>query len=126
MEVFVMQSTLYRLLLVLALFGIALNPCYGQTKRPGNEVYSPTKLEWAALELQAMHGTSVMDPQGIYFIAKGDGETVVCILTYDSDFKAFQLKSLRDSIQKGFEKYRQSRQWPWLRLEFQEKPLSMP
>ena len=105
---------------------LALNPCYGQTKRPGNEVYSPTKLEWAAVELQAILGTTIMDPQGIMFMDKGDGETVLCLLTYDSDLKASQLKILRDSIQKQFERYRQIRKWPWLRLEFKEQTVQQP
>lgn len=91
---------------------------------PGDAIYTPTKLEWATLELQATYGNNSWttdSPVTISFIAEPDGKTVSCLFQYTADLPAAALKIDRDSISKAFEKYVQSRGWTWLRLEIQER-----
>ena len=102
---------------------------FGQAKRPGEDGYFPTKLEWAALELQALHGRNVMTHESslmVTFVAQPDGVTVLCYLQYTIDFQAAALKIERDALEKAFNLYRQSHKWGWLRLRFQERAISEP
>lgn len=97
--------------------------------RPGDAVYTPTKLEWAALELQAGYGSTVWTsetPVMINFLAMDDGATVLCLLQYTPDVPAQVVKVNRDVEQIVFDKYARRRGWSWLHLEFQEKTLPRP
>ena len=91
---------------VLLLFlTLHVNPAYPQTRRPGDEPYMPTKLEWAALDLQAAHGRTAMTheaPLSISFIPQPDGFTVLCLLQYTTDYQAAPLKTERDSLEYVF------------------------
>jgi hypothetical protein len=104
----------------------------GQTtapNRPGDTAYTPTKLEWAALELQANYGNTSWTsetPVMITFLEGADGKTILCILQYTPDVSAQVLKINRDSEQIVFDKYAEGRGWTWLRLQFQEKILPRP
>lgn len=123
-----MLSALLKIV-ISALFICASAFVYGQDKPPGLSAYSPTKLEWAALELQALHGRSLMtheSPLMVTFVPQADGVTVLCYLQYTSDFQAAALKLQRDALEKAFDLYRQSHKWQWLRLRFQERTLSEP
>jgi hypothetical protein len=91
-------------------------------ERPGDEPYTPTKVEWAALELQASSGVGYTQDTQIAetFTDKGDGKTVLCIIQYTPDTPAGVIKSHRDSAQYTFDKYAEGRRWQWLRLQFDE------
>ena len=94
--------------------------------RPGDVAYTPTKLEWAALELQADYGNTNWTsetPVTIGFMPLSDGTTVLCLLQYTPDVTAQVVKVSRDSEQVVFDKYVRTRGWSWLRLQFQEKIL---
>jgi len=94
--------------------------------QPGDVAYSPTKLEWAALELQANYGITTYSsdsPVMIGFVAQPDGRTVLCIIQYTPDVPAEVVKINRDSSQRAFDKYVESRNWDWLRFKFQENVL---
>jgi|HubBroStandDraft_5_1064220.scaffolds.fasta_scaffold211330_2 hypothetical protein len=96
-------------------------------QRPGDEPYTPTKLEWAVLDLQATYGQNNYTgetPVLISFSDKGDGKTVLCIIQYTSDVAAAIVKNNRDTVQKVFAKYAENHRWPWLRLQFDEVVLS--
>jgi hypothetical protein len=95
--------------------------------RPGDASYTPTKLEWAALELQASYGSTIWTtetPVMINYIAAGDGETIDCVLQYTPEVPAAVLKINRDAAQVVFNKYAASRCWSWLRIQFEERVLS--
>jgi hypothetical protein len=92
--------------------------------RPGDETYTPTKIEWAVLDLQATYGNTNWTsetPVTISYVDSGDGKTVLCVLQYTPDVPATVVKINRDSAQRTFDKYSKSRQWPWLRLQFDER-----
>jgi hypothetical protein len=94
--------------------------------RPGDAPYAPTKLEWAALELQASYGSTTWtseSPVIINYIALSDGATVDCVLQYTPDVSAEVVKTNRDVAQVVFNKYAASRGWSWLRLRFEERIL---
>jgi hypothetical protein len=106
------------------IFAMSANVASPQSRRPGDEAYRPTKLEWAALELQAAHGRTAMtrdSPLSISFIPQPDGVTVLCLLQYTTDYQAAALKIERDSLEYAFQKYRLSRGWPWLMLKFEDR-----
>jgi hypothetical protein len=97
--------------------------------RPGDALYAPTKLEWAALELQANYGQTNWTsetPVMINFLPLDDGKTVLCLLQFTPDVPAVTVKIDRDSEQTVFERYAQNHGWPWLHLQFQEKILPRP
>jgi hypothetical protein len=113
------------------LIGVLISPpnLFGQGKRTipkGFELYTPTKIEWAVLELQAANGQTVMtaeSPVMVSFMEIGDGMTVLCLIQYTNDFPAAALKLNRESIQYAFDKYVQGRHWQWLKLSFEERSL---
>jgi hypothetical protein len=97
--------------------------------RPGDAMYTPTKLEWAALELQADYGQTNWTnetPVMINFLPLDDGKTVLCLLQFTPDAPAATVKINRDSEQVVFDRYVQSRGWSWLRLQFRERILPRP
>jgi hypothetical protein len=97
--------------------------------RPGDAIYTPTKLEWTALELQADYGQTNWTsetPVTINFSPLNDGNTVLCLLQYTPEVPAATVKIDRDSAQKVFDIYAGSRGWSWLRLQFREKILPRP
>jgi len=128
-----------RLIVVLALMligGSALRGSLGAqstptkaklSDRPGDAIYTPTKLEWAALELQASYGNTNYtseSPVMIQYVALGDGSTLLCLLQYPPDVPAGVVKLNRDSQQYAFDRYKGTRGWSWLRLQFDEHTLS--
>ncbi len=97
--------------------------------RPGDAPYAPTKLEWAALELQAGFGSATWSnetPVMTAYVATGDGATIRCILQYTPNVSAQVVKTNRDVAQVIFDKYAARRGWSWLRLQFDEKMLPSP
>jgi hypothetical protein len=95
----------------------------------GLQPYTPTRLQWAALELQALYGNNSMTheaPLRITFVPGSDGLTVKCLMAYTSDYPAAALKVERDSIDSAFKKYVENMGWPWLRLSIQERPMEKP
>lgn len=97
-----------------------------QVKRDGDAPYIPTKLEWAALELQASNGSTIMTretPLQIAFWAASDGSTIRCALVYSADYEAAALKIHKDGIERAFQRYRDTRGWKWLKLQFHEEAL---
>ena len=104
---------------------------YAQTKkdtdRPGDAIYTPTKLEWAAVELQSGWGkTAISSHVTMNFQAGPDGKTVLCIIQYPPDVPAAEVKQVRDSSQYVFDRYVANRKWPWLRIQFEEDVLPAP
>lgn len=116
------------LLLLLPLSALGVNGKVATSDRPGDALYSPTKLEWAALELQANFGSNWTneDHVAISYMPGADGKTVRCILQYTPDVSAQALKTSRDVAQVLFNKYEASRGWSWLRVRFEEQPLPAP
>ena len=57
---------------------------------PGSQPFTPSRLEWAALELQAANGQNLTSesPLMITFFPWKDGRTVVCLLQYTDDYPA--------------------------------------
>jgi hypothetical protein len=132
----VWRSTVAACILMLTVTYPLFNPCPLRAQgakdktttadRPGDAPYTPTKLEWAALELQASYGSTTWtseSPVMINYIALGDGATVDCVLQYTPDVPAAVVKTNRDAAQVVFDKYVTSRSWSWLRLRFEERIL---
>jgi hypothetical protein len=105
----------------------------GKTKiplnRPGDDAYTPTKLEWAALELQSGYGQTTWTsetPVMVNFSPLDDGRSVLCLLQYTPDVSAEVVRINRDAEQQVFDIYAHKRGWSWLRLQFQEHILPRP
>lgn len=93
--------------------------------RPGDALYTPSKLEWAALELEVDAGSS-QPTVGTHFLRSDDGKTVVCMLLFTSGVAAETIKGYRERAQLKFESYAKNRGWSWLRLQFREEVLPSP
>ena len=97
-----------------------------QTLAPGDERYSPTRLEWAALELQALYGETTPHRERqivVTYLPRQDGFSVLCLIQYNASYPEEALSVLKQGITRGFEIYRSGRGWPWLRLQIQEQPM---
>jgi hypothetical protein len=106
---------------------LAVSIANGQQQSGGNEPYTPSKIEWATLELQALYGKTSMtaeSPLTITFIAQPDKSTILCLFQYTQDYPAAELKADRDSINYVFSKYKSSVGWPWLRLKIEERSIA--
>jgi hypothetical protein len=116
------------ILLFLSLSAREMRGSAAAPTRPGDALYAPTKLEWAALELQANFGREWTrdDHVAVSYMQEADGKTVRCVLQYTPDVSARALRTSRDVVQVIFDKYQARRGWPWLRLAFEEQPLPAP
>lgn len=120
--------------LVLMITCIALFSMAERTKTPtssgdpGNAPYTPTKLQWAALELQADFGRnwSSDDHVAVSFMPGQDGRTIRCRLQYTPDVSAQDLETSRAVAQTILGKYAAHQGWPWLQITFQESSLPAP
>jgi hypothetical protein len=104
----------------LAVASLAFVSRGSQKQLDGNAPFAPTRLEWAAVELQAQSGGNWAGQTMIHFYAKNDGQTILCLLQYSPATSAVKVKETRAITEFAFEKYKQIRGWPWLRIEFQE------
>ena len=124
--------TVWALALLVGLLGgssVLLRSVRAQaTDRPGDAKYAPTKLEWAALELQIYYGQNWTNENRmtIGFLPGDDGKTVICLLRFTPDVSAETVKKQRDIEQQRLESQAHNRGWPWLRVQFQENVLPRP
>ena len=95
---------------------------YAQDDRPGDAPYVPTKLEWAALELETDYGVRYSPGHhvSVHFIATADGRTIECMIQYAPTVSAVEIKFERDSARMQIDEYAKSHHWEWLRLQFKE------
>jgi hypothetical protein len=90
--------------------------------RPGDAPYTRTKLEWAALELQVMHGHDFGPGKhsSVRFLPENDGRTVNCLLLYDRSVTDEGKKLLHDLTQANADRLAKEKGWDWLRLHIHE------
>jgi len=84
----------------------------------------PSKLEWAALHLQAHNGRlfrDLDDPVAVSFIPQPDGRTIECVIQYLPNHNSEVLDILKDAIDYSFSRYREQMGWRWLRFRFHER-----
>jgi hypothetical protein len=94
-----------------------------EARRPGDEPFSPMKLDWAAVELQANYGSTGWlepSPSMISFMPDSDGRTVICLIQYVGTESAESIPVIRETMKYAFEKYRKGRGWSWLQIRFEE------
>jgi hypothetical protein len=113
-------SATIKMIIVPMIVGLVATAQTGKNSRPGDEPYTPTKLEWAAVELQGQFGINDASNVSVSYMAGLDGKTMKCLLTYPSDFSVGALKTIKDGVQKTFKRYTAMRGWTWMRLETQE------
>lgn len=121
-------TLVYVLAVSLPLWGHATERKITKADRPGDMPYTPTRLEWAALELQTYFGRTLtpQDHVDISYMSAGEGTTIRCILQYTPDVAAQDIKMDRDIAQVNFDKYATRHGWPWLRLQFEEHTMPAP
>ena len=92
---------------------------------PGDERYTPTRIEWATLWLQASLGASYSpdSPVSVSFVEGPDGKTIFCLIQYPPDTPAQVVNLSRNSVRKGFAAFVQIHKWDWLQLTFDESLL---
>src|SRR5262252_8120232 len=87
-----------------------------EKNRPGDEQYVPSKLEWAALQIDLLVGRGFPSPGQPEFITcliypAGDGTTVICSLTYSSAMAAGTLEGKRELVRVAFEVVKKRSGW---------------
>ena len=90
----------------------------GKPPAPGATPYQPTKIQWAAVEMQALYGNKLPDENHVttLFFPDTDGVTVVCALNFEGELSEYFRDNYRASIKKSFDEYRLMMGWPWLEL----------
>jgi len=98
-----------------------------QSARPGDAPYTPTKLEWAALELQTEYGQDFGPGKNfsMSFRPENDGRSVHCLLIYDRTVSAAQSKAVRDLTQMHVADFAKSKAWDWLGVTFKEEVIPL-
>jgi hypothetical protein len=91
--------------------------------RRGSLLYFPTRLDWAALDLQASFGRGTDPFVRTMFVASSDGTTVICRLLYTSDAPRSTIEYTRDTARMVVEQYAAIHELPWLQIKFQERVL---
>jgi hypothetical protein len=88
----------------------------------GTELYTPDRIEWAALQLQAVAGQHTMTaPLLVTFAPDSEKSTIRCVLYHSPDYDASAVLESKQSIQRAFDAYRQSPGgWGWLKLKIVE------
>ena len=100
-----------------------------EQKGPGAEPYSPTKIEWAAMELQGYHGTSDWRDDSAIFIRSWipiDSFTIICIIVYNEEVPESYLEQEKKRLIRIFNTYKKTRGWDWMKLEFKMKAEKSP
>lgn len=108
-----------KMIIVPVIVGLVATAQTGKNSRPGDEPYTPTKLEWAAVELQGQFGINDASNVSVSYMPGSDGKTMECLLTYPSNISAGALETIKDGVKKTFKRYTSIRGWTWMRLETQ-------
>ena len=100
---------------------------WAQGARPGDAPYTPTKLEWAALELEVKYGEDFSPNKHVSmsFRSEDDGRTVQCFLIYDGTVSAAQSKAMRELTRMKVDEYAKNKGWDWLRVTFKEEAIPL-
>ena len=100
---------------------------WAQSARLGDAPYTPTKLEWATLELEVKYGENFSPNKHIStsFRSEDDGRTVECFLIYDRTVSAAHSKAMRDLLRMRVDDYAKNKGWDWLRVTFKEEPIPL-
>jgi len=90
----------------------------------GTELYTPDRLEWAALHLQAVAGqNAITSPLLATFAPDSEQSTIRCVLYYAADYDPAAVSANKEWIQRAFDAYKASPGgWGWLKLKFVEVP----
>ena len=102
---------------------VAAIPTVGAKLAPGNESYSPSTLEWAAVEMNAIAGSDEWGAGKAVsskFQAGNDGVTLRCLLRYRAAATSGNAQEARRAIQDAVERYGRSRGWSWIKVTFDE------
>lgn len=94
----------------------------GHGTKPWLEAYSPTKIEWAAIEIQAAEADTEFGEDGVtvyfYLGPQAYSEGVIsCDIDYLSGTPKVLVEKRELGIRKRFERRRSVPGWEWLRLE---------
>jgi hypothetical protein len=110
------------------LIGMAMVHALGQTAAPKRapwlEPYTPTRLEWLALQKQAMEGHKDFGENGVtvnFYLAPDSLRTgeILCDLEYLPTTEARLVQTIEDGILERFEVDR--RVYPWARVKIIKK-----
>lgn len=109
-----------------AIIVAAVLPSIGAGARPapGAEPYSPSKLEWAAIELNGIMSAEAWGPGAAVstrFQAGTDGVTLTCFLRYRRVATVGPPDDIQKVVRGVIEQYGQTRGWSWLKVTFDEK-----
>jgi hypothetical protein len=101
----------------------------GEKKNPGLEPYLPTKIDWAALNLQAYNYKSDWRSKALVlersWLSNGI-DTIICRIRYKANASANGLEQAKKYAKELFETYRENNKWPWLKLKIEIKPIKLP
>ena len=92
----------------------------------GNVVIEVDRIEWAALQFQALYGNALPTPDVPVSTAcvedQHDNTTVLCVLRPTLAGSPEALKSREEALRLRFDDYKKSSGWNWLKLKFDEEP----
>ena len=95
------------------------------TEYPGFAPHPPTKIRWAATQLQATYGDKCLHDDGIQIhLVASDHETVTIYIHYlGNQVDRETLNGRVEGIREVIESFKDSTKWDWIRIKEQFKRL---
>jgi len=89
---------------------------------PGNQRYQPTRLEWAAVAMNALWGNQDIPggtrPIRYLFKEGGDGIHLTCQITYDDETPKPEINQATRLVEIQVDDFAKTRGWKWLQVKF--------
>jgi hypothetical protein len=89
-----------------------------QEARPGDKPYTPTRLEWLEVTLNAEYSAGLSDDQyTVGFIAEADGRTIRLFVSYDPKVDRELLNHVVDTAKGTIMDTARGLKWDWVQVK---------
>jgi hypothetical protein len=92
----------------------------------GNVIITIDRIEWAAVQFQALYGNALPTPDVPVTTAcvedPHDNTTVLCVVRPTPAGSPEAVRSREEALRLRFDAYKKSTGWNWLKLKFDEEP----
>lgn len=86
-------------------------------KMPGSEPYTPTKLEWLAVELNAERGGDYAEGLMLMFRLEHKTDTIVATVVHRATHRGGTIDDLKQFGERSILEYAKARNWDWVKAK---------
>jgi hypothetical protein len=123
-----MKSWLSAYTIGIVVFGVSVAIGQGlQSRRPGMEQYTPTKLEWLAVELNAANSIEVGNfgaPSGfidINYFARHQDDAILILVQYTSNTRREDINDWTQIAREAVQTAAKNHGWDWVKTREETK-----